>query len=256
MPVRIDKVDPPLGFGETQAVDLHGWKGERDDPQYRAVLGALRKRLGIKSEPERSAAAQPRRFSRRTVIGGTAAAGAVAVGAGGWFFLRPSAGKSDSIAVLPFANLSGDPNQAYFSDGIAEELRSALSRIAGLKVVARTSSEAVRDEDTKTAARKLDVRNILTGSVRRSPSLIRISAQLIDGGDGTELWSQDYDRPSGDALQIQAQRGQHDSAFAALNLALRTPDPGLITLLSDPFLDPIRSDPRFARLRSKIDFPT
>jgi serine/threonine-protein kinase len=201
-PLRIDKVDPPLGFGETQALDLTGWKGDRSDPRYQAVLGALRKRLGIRA---RSPGIQPRGgLDRRTILVGSGAVAALSVaGAGAWLLSRPARASGNSIAVLPFANLSGDPTQAYFSDGIAEELRSALSRIAGLKVVARTSSEAVRDEDAKTAAEKLAVDNILTGSVRRSPDTIRVSAQLIDGRQGIEQWSQSYDRPTGDALKIQ-----------------------------------------------------
>ena len=106
--------------------------------------------------------------------------------------------------MLPFANLSGDPEQAYFSDGIAEELRSALARIAGLKVVARTSSEAVRNADAETAATKLDVANILTGSVRRSPERRSGSApSSIDGLKGSSV-VRIYDRPSGDALRSRA----------------------------------------------------
>jgi serine/threonine-protein kinase len=125
-------------------------------------------------------------------------------GAGGWALLKPAAASANgSIAVLPFANLSGDPAQAYFSDGIAEELRSALGRIAGLKVVGRTSSEAVRNDDSQTAARKLDVATILTGSVRQSPSTIRVTAELIDGKTGIDRWSQDYDRSPGDSIKIQ-----------------------------------------------------
>jgi serine/threonine-protein kinase len=109
---------------------------------------------------------------------------------------------SGRIAVLPFDNLSGDPNQAYFAEGIAEELRSALARI-GLQVIGRASSEAVRDLDTKAAAAKLGVANILTGSVRRSPQLVRISAQLVSGTDGVERWQQSYDRAEGDEIKIQ-----------------------------------------------------
>jgi serine/threonine-protein kinase len=203
-PVRIDKVDPPLGFGESQALDLTGWKGDRNDPRYQAMLRALRKRLGVKSNPDSSQPGDQARVSRRTLIGAGAAAAAAATGAGGWLLLRPGRREaSDSIAVLPFANLSGDPAQAYFSDGIAEELRAVLARIPGLKVVARTSSEVVRNADARTAASRLHVRNILTGSVRRSPSMLRISAQLVDGPKGTERWSEVYDRPVGDSLQIQ-----------------------------------------------------
>lgn len=201
LPIRIDKVDPPLGFGETQALDLRSWKGDRSHPRYKALLAALHGRVGVPQQGR--AIPPPRGISRRgAIIGGSAAAAAAAAG-GAWLLLRPAQASTESIAVLPFANLSGDPNQAYFSDGIAEELRTALAQIPDLKVVARTSSEAVRDADAHTAASKLRVDNILTGSVRRSPAMLRISAQLIDGSKGTERWSEVYDRPVGDALQIQ-----------------------------------------------------
>jgi TolB-like protein len=154
------------------------------------------------------------------VIAGGAGAAAAIAGIGGWFLLRPaSAEASGSIAVLPFANLSTDPGQAYFSDGLAEELRSALAR-AGLQVVGRTSSEAVGKADAETAAKKLGVANILTGSVRRSPETIRVSAQLVKGSDGLERWSQDYDRRPGDALTIQSDIAQN--VAQALSVALGT----------------------------------
>ena len=137
---------------------------------------------------------------------------------GAWALLKPSAAKADSIVVLPFANLSGDPAQSYFSDGIAEELRSALARIAGLRVAGRTSSEAVRDEDVKSIARKLAVRNVLTGSVRRSPDVIRVSAQLVDGRSGMERWSEIYDRAAGDALSIQTDIATHVAQALSFNL--------------------------------------
>lgn len=217
-PVRIDKVDPPLGFGEMQALDLSSWKGDRSDPRYQAVLGALRKRLGIKATRLQRAPEQQEGMDRRTIIAAGTVAAIAAAGAGTWFLARPTGAKAGSIAVLPFANLSGDPAQAYFSDGIAEELRSALSRIAGLQVAARTSSEAVRDVDAKTAAGKLGVTDILTGSVRRSPSTIRISAQLVDGRLGTERWSQMYDRAPGDALQIQTDIADHVAEALSIRL--------------------------------------
>lgn len=202
LPVRIDRVNPPLGFGETQSLSLIGWKGDGADPRIQSVVEAARAIAAGDPyvAPEYS---HGDGISRRTIaIGGAVTVAAAA--AGGWLAFRSgSTAASDSIAVLPFANLSGDPAQSYFSDGIAEELRSALSRIAGLKVVARASSEAVRDADIKTAAQRLDVTNILTGSVRRSPSMVRVSAQLVDGGKGIERWSEIYDRSAGDALQIQ-----------------------------------------------------
>ena len=205
LPVRIDKVEPPLGFGETQALPLIGWKGDRADPRNLAVLAAARAIVAGKPQVARTrSAAANDGVSRRTLLAGGVATAAVA-GAGGWLLLKPgSAAATDSIAVLPFANLSGDPAQAYFSDGMAEELRSALTRIARLKVIGRTSSELMRDTDSKTAARKLGVANILSGSVRRSPSTIRISAQLVNGETGIERWSETYDRAPGDALKIQS----------------------------------------------------
>ena len=219
LPIRIDKVEPPLGFGETQALDLTSWNGDRSDPRYQAVLGTIRRKLGIKRRRPTGTPVQERGISRRTLVAGGTAAAAVVAGGGAWFLLRPTAARSNSIAVMPFANLSGDPGQAYFSDGIAEELRTALARIPGLKVVARTSSEAVRNADAATAAAKLHVQTILTGSVRRSTGMMRISAQLIDGKEGTERWSEVYDRPLGDVLQIQSDIAQKVASALAIQLA-------------------------------------
>jgi serine/threonine-protein kinase len=204
VPVLIDAVDPPLGFGESQATSLKGWKGDRSDRRYEAVLAAVKRIAGSGSAGTTDHSSQSTGVSRRAVVAGGAVATVAIAAVGGWALLRStSSGAADSIAVLPFANLSGDPAQAYFSDGIAEELRSALARLAGLKVVGRTSSEAVRNDDAETAAKKLGVATILTGSVRQSPSLIRVSAQLVDGASGLEKWSNNYDRPPGDAIKIQ-----------------------------------------------------
>jgi TolB-like protein/Tfp pilus assembly protein PilF len=203
LPVTIDKVDPPLGFGEMQALSLIGWKGDSSDPHYRAVSACVHSMLGRKSpaEVERD---RPARLTRRTAIVAGGSAALVAAGTGGWLLLRPSGARANTIAVLPFANLSGDRSQDYFSDGLAEEVRAALAALGSLHVVARTSSEMLRNTDAVTAARRLNVANVVTGSVRRSPSTVRVSAQLIDGEDGLEQWSQSFDRPLGDVLEIQS----------------------------------------------------
>lgn len=201
VPVTFDKVQVPLGFGEMQALSLTGWKGDRSDARYQAVISAVGRIAGDAAAVRHQTQRAP--VSRRVVVGGGAVAAAAIAGGGAWMLFKPSPAVAHSIAVLPFANLSGDPGQAYFSDGIAEELRSALARLAGLKVVGRTSSEVVRDKDAETAARELGVPNILTGSVRRSPATIRVSAQLIDGTGGMERWSESYDRPPGDTIKIQ-----------------------------------------------------
>jgi serine/threonine-protein kinase len=110
-----------------------------------------------------------------------------------------------SVAVLPFANLSTDPDQEYFCDGTAEEIISALARVQGLRVVARTSAFAFkgRNEDVREIGRHLDVGALVEGSVRRSGDRLRINAQLLDVRDGSPLWSERFDRRLEDIFAIQ-----------------------------------------------------
>ena len=112
---------------------------------------------------------------------------------------------ASSIAVLPFANLSGDPNKAYFSDGIADQLISELARTPSLRVAARSSSFAFRDKnvDVKTIARALNVRAVLEGSVREDGKRVRIAAELVDAGNGFQIWSETYDRDLTNILSLQ-----------------------------------------------------
>lgn len=205
LPVRIDAVEPPLGFGETQALDLVGWKGRRDDPRFAATVTAVR--AVVMQEPHHgtAAAASPIGIDRRLLLAGGGAAALLAAGTGTWWWLRPGRAAASGLAVLPFENLSGDPAQDYFGEGIAEELRSALSRLPGLQVIARISSEAVSGLDAAAAATKLGVDNILSGSIRHSPSIVRVNTQLVNGQTGVEAWSETYDRPAGDALSIQSE---------------------------------------------------
>lgn len=113
----------------------------------------------------------------------------------------------NSIAVLPFVNMSGDSNQEYFSDGISEELLDSLSRLAQLHVAARTSSFSFKAQnlDTLTIARRLNVGVIVEGSVRRAGSTVRITAQMIDAVTGYHVWSQTYDRSLNDILKVQTE---------------------------------------------------
>jgi TolB-like protein/tRNA A-37 threonylcarbamoyl transferase component Bud32 len=110
-----------------------------------------------------------------------------------------------SIAVLPFANMSGDREQEYFSDGLTEEIINALVKIPGLKVIARTSAFAFKGQNTdiRRIAESLGVAHVLEGSVRRSGSRIRVAAQLIAAADGSHLWSERYDREMADVFEIQ-----------------------------------------------------
>jgi TolB-like protein/Tfp pilus assembly protein PilF len=110
-----------------------------------------------------------------------------------------------SIAVLPFANMSADKENEYFSDGLAEEIINALTQVAGLKIPARTSAFFFKGKDVKIAeiARELGVEHVLEGSVRKAGNRIRVTAQLIKASDGYHLWSQRYDREMTDVFAIQ-----------------------------------------------------
>jgi eukaryotic-like serine/threonine-protein kinase len=116
-----------------------------------------------------------------------------------------AAEKTPSIAVLPFANMSRDADDEYFSDGLAEEIINALTQVAGLKVIARTSAFAFKgkNEDVRKIAEALGVTNVLEGSVRRAGNRLRVTAQLIHAADGTHLWSQRYDRELTDVFAVQ-----------------------------------------------------
>jgi TolB-like protein len=137
-----------------------------------------------------------------------------------WYFQRPSetptvappgptnaaAFATDaSIAVLPFVNMSPDREQEYFADGISEELLNLLAQVPELRVIARTSSFLFKGKNVEIAeiARRLNVTNVLEGSVRRSGDKLRITAQLVRASDSSHLWSQKYDRQITDVFQVQ-----------------------------------------------------
>jgi adenylate cyclase len=110
-----------------------------------------------------------------------------------------------SIAVLPFANMSGDPDQEYFADGMVEEIITALSRIRWLFVIARNSSFSYKGEspDVKQVGRELGVRYVLEGSVRKGGNRVRITGQLIDAATGTHLWADRFDGSLEDVFELQ-----------------------------------------------------
>ena len=126
-----------------------------------------------------------------------------------------------SIAVLPFANLSGDKDNEYFSDGLAEEILNALTKLHGLKVAARTSAFAFkgRNEDIRLIGETLHVTHVLEGSVRKAGSRLRITAQLISIADGCHVWSERYDREMTDIFAIQDEISQAIVTVLKLKLA-------------------------------------
>jgi TolB-like protein/Tfp pilus assembly protein PilF len=131
---------------------------------------------------------------------------------------KPAAQVANSIAVLPLANESGEASQQYFSDGISEDLITALSQFSGLKVIGRTSAFQFKDsrEDSRSIGAKLGVAHLLEGSVRKSGDMIRVSAELVDTSDGSTQWSERYDRPYKDLFALQ------DEITHAVAGALRT----------------------------------
>jgi adenylate cyclase len=116
-----------------------------------------------------------------------------------------------SIAVLPFDNMSGDPEQEYFSDGITEDIITDLSKVSGLMVIARNSSFTYKRKsvDVRVVGRELGVRSVLEGSIRRSGNRIRITAQLIDAATGGHLWAERYDRDLTDIFAVQDEVTRH-----------------------------------------------
>ncbi|MEO6080484.1 MAG: TIR domain-containing protein [Steroidobacteraceae bacterium] len=152
----------------------------------------------------------------RSLILGIAAALVVAIGAAAtwklWFADHSDAAQATagtaighSIAVLPFADMSAEKDQEYFSDGLAEELLNELAQIKELRVAGRTSSFSFKgkNEDLRSIGTKLGVSNILEGSVRKAGNRLRITAQLINAADGTHLWSNTYDRELADVFAVQ-----------------------------------------------------
>jgi TolB-like protein/Tfp pilus assembly protein PilF len=117
---------------------------------------------------------------------------------------------TDSIAVLPFANMSADPENEYFADGITEEIIDALAQIEGLRVVARSSAFSFKNKyiDLRIVGEQLKVRTVLEGSVRRADNRLRITAQLVSTTDGYHFWSERYEREMKDVFAIQEEIAQ------------------------------------------------
>jgi len=165
-------------------------------------------------------------------MGGTAAA---AVLAGSGTFVAWQSGligvdkaKDRSIAVLPFKNLSGDPSQSYLSDGLTEEIRSALARNLGLMVLAATSSNTVRGMtgDAVAIARKLGVTYLLEGSVQRAGDIVRVSTELTDGRTGFSEWSQQVERRLGDIFAFESEIARLVSGALSVQMATDAPAAG------------------------------
>lgn len=182
VPLSFDNVPAPIGFRQIQTIDFSRWQEDTQTSCLDELLKALQSFVSPQAETEIKNAAE-----------------------------------SASIAVLPFVNMSSDPEQAYFSEGIAEELLNLLAKLGDLHVAARTSSFALRDtkKSTQEIGSLLGVAHILEGSVRKAGNRVRITAQLIKASSGFHLWSETYDRTLDDIFAVQ------DEIAAAIVEALK-----------------------------------
>ncbi|HUE78975.1 MAG TPA: TIR domain-containing protein [Sphingomicrobium sp.] len=225
VPISIDGSEPPLGFRQFQCLDVSTSGIKAGNPAMQRALKAVFDTIGRGAfETARTVPVPPPsriRLDRRAAL---AAGGAAAVAVGGFatwrFLLAPEDARANSVAVLPFQNLSGDSGQQYLSDGMAAELRAKLSRNPLLRVVGQASSNAFRDrsESSRAIAGKLRVANLLDGNVRAVPGQVRIAVELIDGESGFSKWSNSFDRPVNNLLQLQSDIA--DAVSAALSAEL------------------------------------
>ena len=216
----MDGSQPPLGFRQFQLIDMAKWNGKANAPELRRISSAIAAVSGAPAagssppaagnRPAPAGSAGPLAGSsnrRNLLIGAALLAGGGSFAA--WRWLRPETAPdvANSIAVLPFRNLSGRRDQDYFAEGIAEELRTTLSLNRQLLVSGSASAGGFRnpEPDTRQVARTLGVSNLLMGSVRPSENRVRITARLVDGNTGLERWSQSFDRAMADVLAVQAE---------------------------------------------------
>lgn len=176
VPVALDSAKPPLGFRQFQTIDLGAWNGHGRPDMLNELLDGIARTCGSDSRQAKPGTSEGAK-------------------------LRPKI----SICVLPFANMSGEPEQEYFSDGISEDIITDLSKVSALSVVARNTAFGFKGQNpnVREVAQALGVNHVLEGSVRKAGNRVRITAQLIDGSAGDHLWADRYDRDLTDIFEIQ-----------------------------------------------------
>ena len=225
VPLSLDGVEPPLGFGQYHAIDLSRWRGNEGADQIAAILRGVAAVEGVTGVPAVPPAAAGPLSRRRILIAGitlTAVGAATFIAQRAGLLRRLEGRPENSVAVLPFANLSGDPAQNYFSDGVSEEVRATLARSRLFRVMAEASSATFRDRTHGAVdiAAALGVAYLLDGSVRRSGSVVRIAADLIDGGTGFSRWAQSFDRQLTDIFALQSEIANAVAHAVAAQLAV------------------------------------
>jgi adenylate cyclase len=186
--LTLDGARLPMPFDQIQCADLSGWAGDLEAPGWKKVVGSIAA-LTVGEGPAPRAAPQP-------------------------------AARKLSVCVLPFANMSDDPQQEYFSDGISEDIITDLSKVSALSVVARNTAFTFKGKSLEVpqVAKQLNVSHVLEGSVRKAGGRVRITAQLIDGTAGDHVWAERYDRDLTDIFALQDEISQ--AIVAALKLKL------------------------------------
>ena len=197
VPVRFEGAELPIDVRAIHTTDLDGWAENFQSPQVLELLRALGVIIARQGGPQ-------------TGNAGTNPAPSTAA----------PAGSRLAICVLPFANMSGDAEQEYFSDGISEDVITDLNKVSALSVVARNTAFGFKGKqiDVALIARQLKVSHILEGSVRKAGQRVRISAQLIDGSTGNHVWAERYDRDLNDIFALQDEISQ--AIVKALKLKL------------------------------------
>lgn len=211
VPISLDGSIAPLGFRQFQSIDFSHWEGNHTDPAAQQFVQAVADMHGREfvPEPVPANAVTPVPVSRRGLF--LAGGATIAAAAAGWAFwdseILSSPTATNSIAVLPFRNLSGDAEEDYFVAGLAEELRVTLSLNPQLLVAAETSSRIVADAEDglETIAEQLGVAYLLEGAVRRTSEELRITARLVDVETGFDVWSEVFERSLADTLELQGE---------------------------------------------------
>jgi adenylate cyclase len=185
--LSVDGSRLPMPFDQIQCADLVGWTGEPEAQSWKKVVESIAELTGGAAKAKSKAAAESRRVS---------------------------------ICVLPFANMSGEAEQEYFSDGVTEDIITDLSKVSALEITSRNTAFTFKGKSISVAdvARQLGVNHVLEGSVRKAGSRVRITAQLIEGASDSHIWAERYDRDLHDIFALQDEISQ--AIVSALKLKL------------------------------------
>ena len=205
VPVRFANAELPIDVRAIHTTDLDGWGDDSGSPQVQELLRALGAMIS------RHGAKTPAASHASLALGAVATSPAAA---------PSTAPAANSICVLPFANMSGDPEQEYFSDGITEDIITDLTKVSALSVVSRNTAFTFKGKSVglSQVARQLNVSHVLEGSVRKSGGRVRITAQLIEGSRDSQVWAERYDRDLNDIFELQDEISQ--AIVKALKLKL------------------------------------